>query len=28
MMYEDESSNNYSSLLYISSSSDGMQYQH
>ncbi|KAE8777078.1 hypothetical protein D1007_50184 [Hordeum vulgare] len=27
MVYEDESSNNYSSLLYISSSSDGMQYQ-
>ncbi|KAE8789863.1 hypothetical protein D1007_35824 [Hordeum vulgare] len=27
MVYEDESSNDYSSLLYISSSSDGMQYQ-
>nr|XP_020190362.2 uncharacterized protein LOC109776099 [Aegilops tauschii subsp. strangulata] len=27
MVYEDESSNKYSSLLYISSSDDGMQYQ-
>ncbi|KAE8816600.1 hypothetical protein D1007_05943 [Hordeum vulgare] len=26
MVYEDESSNDYSSLLYISSSNDGMQY--
>ncbi|KAE8794981.1 hypothetical protein D1007_30179 [Hordeum vulgare] len=27
MVYEDESSNDYSSLMYISSSDDGMQYQ-